>query len=233
MYFGILPFIFLISYFYSKDKFKNKIVAIIIIFIFILSFSTNFFNLLWHGFSYPNGYAYRFSFIFIFFVLLLAYKGMCLKSDLKIHKFLILICLVIFIGFTGLNDGSNICFGIPNIIISLLLLILYYIMIKLNFYHKKIIKMVIYIFVLVELEILINNSFIVNRDLSVMSDYNHFYNVICKTSEKYEDINYKLDSNGFFSVLESFSCNDYRLSNGLTTNHGDLYKFFYILGKFS
>ena len=230
VYFGILPFLFIISYFYSKDKIKNKIVALIIIFLFVLSFSTNFFNLLWHGFSYPNGYAYRFSFLFIFFMLLLAYKGMCLKGDLKVNKFLILICLILFVGFTELNDGGNISFSFINILITFIFLIVYYILIKLNYYHKKYFKVIMYIFILIELELLLNNSFIVSRDLNYMSDYNHYYDVICSKSEKYKDINYKIDNKLVFSVLDSFSCNDYRLSNGLTTNNGNLYKFLHNSG---
>ncbi|MBQ1812485.1 MAG: YfhO family protein [Bacilli bacterium] len=223
VYFGLLPLIFSISYFFSKEKFKNKISALIIICFFLLSFSTNFFNLLWHGLSFPNGYAYRFSFLFSFFMLYLAYKGMCNKSKLNISKFIFLICILIFIGLIQIANGSNICFSFINIVVTIVFLTLYYILIKIKF--KKIINVLISILIIIELELLLNNSFITTKSFGYIDNYNKYYASICESAIKYKDKNYKIDNKIVLSVVDSFSCSDYRLSNGLTTNHGDLYKF--------
>ncbi len=76
IYCGILTLFCVPVYFMSK-KFSNreKAGAACLIVFFILSFSINTLDMVWHGFQKPNWLNYRYSFMFCFFLVTLAYKG--------------------------------------------------------------------------------------------------------------------------------------------------------------
>lgn len=60
----------------KKYSWKEKAVFFVLILFFYLSFSLNVLNFIWHGFHYPNSLPCRQSFVYIFLVLLMAYRGL-------------------------------------------------------------------------------------------------------------------------------------------------------------
>lgn len=63
------------AFFFLKNvKPNKKIAAAVVILIFYFSFSIPKMNYFWHGFSAPNGLPYRFVFIYLFFIICLAYE---------------------------------------------------------------------------------------------------------------------------------------------------------------
>lgn len=73
-------------YFYFKNRtvrIGEKIASLAMILFLLLGFTTNILNFVWHGFHYPNGIPFRFAFVFVFFVVTLAYKGF---HNLEDHK---------------------------------------------------------------------------------------------------------------------------------------------------
>ena len=54
---------------------REKIAYCFVLLFFLLSFSTNTLNFIWHGFHYPNSLPCRQSFIYIFLLLAVCYKG--------------------------------------------------------------------------------------------------------------------------------------------------------------
>jgi len=60
----------------SIDK-KKKLIAAALSLIMLLSFNINFFNLIWHGLTAPNGFNYRNSFIFSFIMIMIAQYQFC------------------------------------------------------------------------------------------------------------------------------------------------------------
>lgn len=231
VYFGILPLLFSIIFFYGKSSNKEKYISIIIIVFFFLSFSTNIFNLFWHGLTYPNGYAYRFSFLFSLFMLIISYKAITNEDRLKIHKFLLLIFIIGFIGIVQINDGSNICFSYKNVILTIVLIIVYYIIISIIYKKNNIIcKVILFIVVTVELTIHVNNSFCISSNMDYETDYNYYIDNICTLSNHLNNDNYRFDSTLIFGALESYSCQDNRISGAITTNNKDVYKFLFNSG---
>jgi uncharacterized membrane protein YfhO len=73
---GMLTIILLGLFFTSKNisRMEKAFSAVIIMFM-ILSFYIKGLDMAWHVFQYPNWFPYRYSFIFTFFVVTLAYKG--------------------------------------------------------------------------------------------------------------------------------------------------------------
>lgn len=224
VYFGLLPLLYCITFFYGKSSNKEKYLSIGIIIIFFLSFSFDCLNLFWHGLTYPNGYAYRFSFLFSLFMLAISYKSICNQDRIKISKLLVYIFILFFIGIVQLNDGSNISFSIINIILTIIFIVIYYLV---TFKNKILYKILLSIIVFIELTIHVNNSFLTPAKLKYEPDYNYYINKICKISNKDE---YRFDSPLIFGALESFTCDDKRITSANTLNNKKVYNFFYKSG---
>ena len=60
----------------GKERLQSKICAVVILLIFIFSFIFRPLYRIWHIFRDPVAYPHRFSFLFVFFVMVLAVKGM-------------------------------------------------------------------------------------------------------------------------------------------------------------
>jgi uncharacterized membrane protein YfhO len=76
VYCGILTLLLLPIYFLAKKiSSREKIASLALIGVLILSMFLNPLDLIWHGFSYPNWLNARYSFIFCFVLLVVAYKA--------------------------------------------------------------------------------------------------------------------------------------------------------------
>ncbi len=72
---GIATVILVPLYLFLKsEKTSRKLANIVLLAVLFYSFNTNFANYVWHGFHFPNDLPYRFSFIYSFILLTLAYK---------------------------------------------------------------------------------------------------------------------------------------------------------------
>ena len=76
---GVLSLVLGVFYIVSKQvKLKEKIVSLSLILFLVLSFVINQLNYIWHGMNTPAMVYYRFSFIFSFVLVVLAYRAFCL-----------------------------------------------------------------------------------------------------------------------------------------------------------
>lgn len=81
---GILTFALLIQSFTAKSlKLKEKLVNSIIVCIFVISFCVRPIDTIWHGFAVPNDFNHRYSFVFIFFILLIAWRAFSIITEEK------------------------------------------------------------------------------------------------------------------------------------------------------
>lgn len=77
VYCGILTLLLIPSYFLSKKySMREKIFSGVLLFVLFVSFSLNIFDLAWHGFQKPNWLNYRYSFMFSFYLCVLACRAM-------------------------------------------------------------------------------------------------------------------------------------------------------------
>lgn len=76
VYCGILTVILVPLYlFCSKIPVREKISYVCLLAVLYFSFDINFLNFFWHGFHFPNDLPYRFSFMYSFVLLQMAYKA--------------------------------------------------------------------------------------------------------------------------------------------------------------
>ena len=83
IYCGIATVILVPLYLFTKSiPLKEKVANVALLGIMYFSFNVNFLNYIWHGFHYPNDLPYRWSFMYSFILLMLAYKAFT-----RLHEF--------------------------------------------------------------------------------------------------------------------------------------------------
>ena len=82
VYCGMVTLILMPLYIFSKRiSLKEKIASVFTLGIIYFSFNINFLNYIWHGFHFPNDLPYRFSFMYCFLLLSMAYKAFTNLSE--------------------------------------------------------------------------------------------------------------------------------------------------------
>ena len=106
VYVGILVYIFLPLYIMSKRiPLKEKAAHLALLFFLFFSFNNNYLDFIWHGMHYPNQLPYRYSFLFAFLLLLIAYRTLTVIREYSTKTLLIL--ATVGIGFTILAEKFN------------------------------------------------------------------------------------------------------------------------------
>lgn len=149
----VIPFIGL--YFGNRNiKIKNKIIFAVLFVFLIFSFNFNVLDYVWHGFHFPNQLPGRWTFIFSFVMLIVAYEGIRKTDKIDIiQAFGAIICFLIIyilgintsVDIAELADSKNytIGFGIAYIAIICLMSVINDFTLK-NIKIKKIIQNTLY-----------------------------------------------------------------------------------------
>lgn len=113
VYCGIAAVLLLPLYLFTKTvKVREKAAYVLLLGLFYFSFNMNMPNFVWHGFHFPNDLPYRFSFMYSFVLLLLAYKTFTRLHELSGKQILgtgiALLCAVVIIQKIGSKNVSDI-----------------------------------------------------------------------------------------------------------------------------
>jgi uncharacterized membrane protein YfhO len=134
IYCGIITIPLVYLYFKNKkiDKLEKKLTFIIIL-IMILPCFIGIFNFIWHLFTTPYGYYYRYSFLLCLFLILIAYKSF---NNLEINNIRIMNYLSIYLSYSLIIIFINYFKNYYNYInyyyiwLTILFLIIYFILLK-------------------------------------------------------------------------------------------------------
>lgn len=131
VYCGILTLILVPLYLYSKKiSIKEKTAHVLLLALLYFSFNINYLNYFWHGFHFPNDLPYRFSFMYCFILLKIAYKAFLNLKECSSKEILSVgIGLVFFIVFVEKLSSKNI--DDKALIISLVFAVGYVLVLKL------------------------------------------------------------------------------------------------------
>ena len=76
LYCGLLPVLLLGAFLIAKKiRIREKITAVLLLVFIVVSCNMNYLNFIWHGFHFTNMIPYRFSFLFSFTMLIMAYRA--------------------------------------------------------------------------------------------------------------------------------------------------------------
>ena len=90
LYCGVFPIALGWLFLLSKDvKLRDKICSVALLLLFMCSFLFRQLDYIWHGFHFTNQIPYRFSFLFSFVVLYMAYRAWTIKDRFPLWKILL------------------------------------------------------------------------------------------------------------------------------------------------
>lgn len=207
IYCGIFTAILFILYFFNKGiKRGEKIYSIIVVSILLVSFYVNKIDYIWHGFNKPVGFPYRYSFLFSFFMILLAYRtyiNIKEVSNISIVITLIVICITSLFMF----KMNYIYLSNFNIIVSTALAVVYCILLiikKNKIRWGNLLTFLIIILMLGELGI---HALEINMKLSY--------------AKRSDFIRYNLELNNILSHIKSKDNSFYRIGKSFVYNSND------------
>lgn len=111
-----LSFLFLTS---TRVRLRDKLCSVLMLLFFSLSFILRQLDYIWHGFHFPNMIPYRFSFLYSFVMLYMAYRAYLMRHSFQSWQILIAAALSLIIVFCP-NDLSDTVFWAYNGIFLLL-----------------------------------------------------------------------------------------------------------------
>lgn len=114
----MLAFLFLTA---KNVKLRDKICSVLLLIFFILSFIIRQLDYIWHGFHFTNMIPYRFSFLYSFVLLYMAYRAYLLRNRFRLWQVLIAGALTLCI-FGCAGDWDEPVFRTCNLIFWLLYL---------------------------------------------------------------------------------------------------------------
>ncbi|MBQ7541606.1 MAG: YfhO family protein [Clostridia bacterium] len=114
VYCGVLTVMLIPLYLLSKTiKLREKVAYVLLLAVLYFSFNVNFANYVWHGFHFPNDLPYRFSFMYSFILLTMAFRAIVRIREFSGRELLLVgigmmafIVLVQKIGSKNVTDNT-------------------------------------------------------------------------------------------------------------------------------
>ena len=196
VYCGVLTLLLVpLFLFCKKIKAREKISYVCLLGVLYLSFNINYLNFVWHGFHFPNDLPYRFSFMYSFILLVMAYKALIhikdfsgkeiLASGLGFALFLVLVEKITSKNIGDMSLGLSIIFGVGYVLILRLL--------KDKKFQASAVSILLLCTVTSEIALGNTNHYSMNQNkTNYTSDYDDF-----KTLKKELD---DYDGNGFYRM---------------------------------
>lgn len=133
IYCGVLTAILGFQFFLSKKiRLREKIISAFLLLFFILSFIIRQLDYIWHGFHFTNMIPYRFSFLYSFILLLMAYRAFLLQDETRPWQ--IVVSCVLFLGLCAMSKDR---FVLKFLVCNLGLLLVYGGLLLLRRDHKE------------------------------------------------------------------------------------------------
>lgn len=126
IYAGVLAVIFVLVYlFHQKINKRERVLSFLLLLVMLGCFYIYAADLIWHGFSEPVGFPYRYSFIFSFLLLYFAYCGFTAAREHGVENRIYLYIIGLFIVYSGyLLVTKHTAVGLKVVLVNLTLLLL-------------------------------------------------------------------------------------------------------------
>ena len=118
----VFAFLFLSS---GQVKLRDKICSVFLLLFFILSFIIRQLDYIWHGFHFTNMIPYRFSFLFSFVMLYMAYRAYLMRRHFKLWQLIVagVLTLAVLLCSESLTDPAYIAYNLIFFLLYLAILI--------------------------------------------------------------------------------------------------------------
>lgn len=219
---GIYPHVFIslfmiimtIIYFFNKKiPLKEKKATLFFLLFFVFSMTIDILNVIWHTFSHPVGFPYRFSFIFDFALLIVAIDSYSKKEFVEkdIFKKMILWTVIVVLLIDKLTFSSNMYYKIIGTGFIIVIYLLY-------LYKNKNRNINVPIALLIIFEMVLNGGLIVyNMKYQNRSEYTNFINTYGSIVDKIKE-----NDNSFYRLEKDYS---YSTNDALMLNYNGISHF--------
>ena len=127
IYCGVFPVALAFLFLLSKDvRIRDKICAVLLLVFFMLSFLLRQLDYIWHGFHFTNQIPYRFSFLFCFVLLYMAYQAWVVRDNFKIWQIIaagLLGGALLLIKPENLQNSAYVLFNLAFLVLYLVLML--------------------------------------------------------------------------------------------------------------
>ena len=240
IYMGIVNIPLIYFYFINnKIDIKEKKFTLFVLVLLISSYSIKYLNYIWHGFAFPNGLNYRFTFLFIFYFTIVLSKSLLNINSIKKINYYIFALVYVLI----MNMIININFReiYINVYLSTSLIIIYLTLLynlsnsKIDIKQKKDLKIFVILLVCLELSLNIylclnKNYFFSNKEFN---DYINIYSKEINKLRKKDTSFYRMNQNDIFNLIHGLLLNYNGIQSFLSTNSKKTMKFMKINGYFA
>lgn len=178
VYCGVLTAILTPLFLYNKKiSIKEKLSFSALLAILYLSFNINYLNFVWHGFHFPNDLPYRFSYMYCFILLIMAYKTISNIRDFTAKEILTAgIAGILFLAAVEKLGSAKV--GTTTLILTLIFVIGYtaiLIILNSNKYQKNAISILLLFIIFAEICVGNTGNFKMNQSKEdYTSDYNSY-----------------------------------------------------------
>ena len=204
----------------KKNNNFHKAFTIAIFGIFFASILIKGLSYVWHGFSYPIGYNFRFTYLLCLFAILVAHKE--LTSYDKLRKFQILSILVLLIiGYIYIRNNFNEFGGYLS-----LGLILLYTIIMASTLDKNAKSILFLVIVVIELGINAGLSFFKAENVTTFENY---VNDICSNFD-YDENTYRVNGYDYYGTDALIACNKSSTNGFYSTLNSNIVNFYQKVG---
>ncbi len=242
LYAGLLSFLLIPFYFLSKRiSLRERLASALIVFFLLLSFSVKALDLVWHGFQEPNWLNYRYSFMLIFLLCVMAAKAFDAlaqaKRSLPIAVGVGVSCLILFLQFFDYEYLDDFAGVYPNLALTVAYAALLYGMLAERERVRRITKRALTALVTFELFVglLLN---LIHLDIDVTVSSRPSYRSYADKWQSVVDFIERTDSDPFYRVEtpdhwmtnDPYSLGYYGISGSTSTLNASVIDFLYRIG---
>lgn len=218
MYCGILTLILIPIFFFSKKiKLKEKIIYVALLVFFYFSFVLNYLDFIWHGLHFPNDLPARFSFIFCFVLLSMAYRIIANADELSLPK--VIASSAIIVALVLLTNHFASVVEEQSFIFTLVFVAIYFVFLLLLRFKKIRETVTFFLFICIIAEVAFSdcgNFQIYTREKTYMQNYSEFSALKNRTEEAESEKFYRQESY-LVTVQNGPACYNYYGVNSFTS----------------
>ncbi len=178
VYCSVITVMLVPLYYFTKTiTLREKISATVLLAVMYMSFNTNYLNYIWHGFHFPNDLPYRFSFMYTFVILVIAFKTLIRIKEFKPKELLgVGFATVLFIIVVEKTGSKNV--DTDSVLISLAFAVAYTIgfyLLTNKKYNRQATALFIFCCLVSEYAVANTDNYVMNQELKYYSsDYSNF-----------------------------------------------------------
>lgn len=233
VYCGVLTLVLILTLFMNgKINIEVKVLALLSLIFFYVCFNIAIIDYMWHAFHVPNDLPWRYSFLYVFTLIILAYYANTKRDSLKkpyaiISYFLILVMILCAYYMNFKNTNLNKTIICAAFVLGYFLL---YVLSNIKEINQKLMAILTILVVSIEAVFGININWNINHDLKTfMSDKDDCQNLV-KAAKKIDNDFYRTEKTSYLTLNDGAWYDYYAMTTFTSMAYENTAKFQRMIG---